>query len=210
MNERHRNPWPGLDEKLTVKQMLTDPFCDHWSECHHFFERLIRISGLPEDMKEDVVQNAMLTVSRSLSTFRFDCKLSTWLVYIARSRITDAQRDLNRYKKQVVAQSEVPNDEENETDTFTIEAQYTTEEECVIRENISEAMKALQEYVSNHSKPIRNRQILQKIMLDQYTYEEAAKELGVNAPVIRYIVHAAQLAVREWFDNNSSKAEPTL
>jgi len=209
MQERPRDKWPGPDEKQTVVQMLTDPYCDHWNECHQFLERVIQLSRLPVDMQEDVIQNAVLSVVRNLSTFRFDCKFSTWLVYVARSRITDAQRDLNRYKKQFIAQSEAPYNEENETDTFTIEAQHTTEEECIIRENISEAMKALQEYVSAHSKPARNRQILQKIMLDQYTYEEAAKELGVNAPVIRYIVHAAQRAVHERFDNHSSKAGPT-
>src|SRR5713226_3444987 len=168
MNERLHNSWPGPDDKPVVNQMLADPYSHQWSECRSFFERLKQIRDIPEDTREDVVQNAMVTVSRSLPAFRFDCKFSTWLVYVARSRITDAQRDLNRYKKQFIAQSEAPYNEENETDTFTIEAQHTTEEECIIRENISEAMKALQEYVSAHSKPARNRQILQKIMLDQY------------------------------------------
>jgi RNA polymerase sigma factor (sigma-70 family) len=188
MRERTPDKWPGPDDKQTVNQMLTDPYCDHWRECRSFFERLIQISSLPEDMKEDVVQNAMLSGIKNLSTFRFDCKLSTWLTYIARSRIADATRDIARINKQIIVQIEPLDDEENQTNTHTIKAPHTTEEICIIRENLSEVMSALREYLSDHAKPERNGQILLKVLFEQYTIQEVAKEFDVNVPVIRYIV----------------------
>jgi RNA polymerase sigma factor (sigma-70 family) len=188
MHERTRNKWPGPDEKQVVTQMLTDPYCDHWSECHHFFERLIQVSRLPEDMREDVAQNAVLSVINNLSAFRFDCKFSTWLVYVARSRITDARRDLARANKQTSIPSEPLDDEGNEISAFVFQEPHTPEEMCILHENLAEVVSALREYLSQHANPERNRQILQKYFWEQYTVEEIARELGVNAPVVRYTI----------------------
>jgi RNA polymerase sigma factor (sigma-70 family) len=190
MQERPRNKWPGPDEKQVVTQMLTDPYCDHWSECRSFFERLIQISRLPEDMREDVAQNAVLSVINSLYTFRFDYKFSTWLVYVARSRITDARRDLARTNKQTSIPSDPVDDEGNEISISAFQEPHTPEEICILHENLAEVVSAMREYLSQHANYERNWQILQKYFLEQYTVEEIVRELGVNAPVIRYIINS--------------------
>ncbi len=197
MKEWSGDPWPGPDDKLIVAQMLADPSSHHWNECHTFFEHVIRANNLPVDLRDDVVQNAMFTVMRSLPTFHYECRLRTWLGMIANSRIVDAWRNHARKNRQIIPLDNPPGDEESGTGILKINAPQTTEGECIIREELREAISVLREYLNTHAKSERNRQILQKVLLEEYTFEEAAQELGVNAPVIRYVVRSVQRYLRE-------------
>jgi RNA polymerase sigma factor (sigma-70 family) len=192
MQERPRNKWPGprSDDEQTVNEMLNDPNCHHWSECHQFFERLVKLSRVPVDIHDDVVQNALLSVINYLPTFRFDCKFSTWLVYILRSRIVDAMRDLVRANKQVLIPGELLDDDGNDTVILAFQDLHTPEELCISHEELDEVVSAMREYLSNHTNRERNRQILQKFFLYQYTVAEIARELGVNIPVVRSVISA--------------------
>src|SRR5579859_2271955 len=190
MQERPRNKWPGPDEKQVVTQMLTDPYCDHWRECHLFFVHLNQLSRLPEDMHEDVAQNALLSVINNLPAFRFDCKFSTWLVYVARSRITDARRELTRANKQISIPNEPLDDDGNEPGELVFQEPHTPEEICIQHENLAEFVSALRVYINQHANPERNWQILEKHFLEQYTVDEIARVLGVNAPVVRYTINS--------------------
>lgn len=197
MTEWSRNPWPGPDDKLVVDQMLADPYSHRWNECRRFFEQLVQASDLPVDLREDVVQNAMFTVMRSLPGFHYECRLKTWLGMIAHSRIVDAWRDRIRNNQWISPPNGPSGDEESETGILKINTPQTTEGECIIREKIREVMRVLREYINTHANAERNRQILQKVLFDQFTFEEAAQELGVNAPVVRYVVRSAQRYLRE-------------
>lgn len=191
MDERPRDKWPGprSKDKQTVTEMLNDPNCHHWSECYQFFERAVKLSRLPVDKREDVVHNAFLTVMTYLHTFRFDSKFSTWLMYILRSRIADAMRELIRANKHILIPGDPP-DDDNETDLSAFQDSLSPEEICIAREAVDEVLRAMGEYISKHANRERNMRILLLHFFEQYTIAEIAKELGMKEPAVRAVIIA--------------------
>lgn len=87
-----------------------------------------------------------------------------------------------------------PDDPHDEIDADTTK---TTEDVCITRDDLRKALVALQEYVSTHANPIRNGRILDMVMFEGHSLEEAAKAVECSAPVASYIVRSAQRYVRE-------------
>ncbi len=204
------NSWPGPDDKLVVTEMLADPSSPHWKECNHFFERLIQVSDLPESDKDDVVQDAMLSVIKYLPSFRYECRLQIWLARIANSRKIDMYRRQARLKRNISPTNNFSDDEEDENELAKISASFTTEDECLMREAVREAYSGVLEYLGDHANPERNRQILQRVMLAQYSSQEAAEELGLPVPVVRYVVRSVQRYLRERTNQESPPPEPII
>lgn len=210
MKGRINNNWPGPDDKLVVTEMLNNPSSPHWKECSSFFEHLIQVSNVPEASKDDVVQNAMLSVLKYLPSFRYECRLYIWLARIANSRITDAYRRQKLLNQHISLQNNCSNDEEYENELVNISAPLTTEDECLLYEAIREAFAGMTEYLNAHANPERNRQILQRILLEDYSSQETAEELGVPIPVMRYVVRSVQRYLRERMREVPPPAEPTI
>lgn len=84
-----------------------------------------------------------------------------------------------------------------EYDEIDADTTKTTEEVCIMRDDLRKALAALQEYVSTHANAIRNQRILDMVLLEGHSLEEAAKAVGCSAPVASYIVRSAQRFVRE-------------
>jgi RNA polymerase sigma factor (sigma-70 family) len=209
MKGRINRDWPGADDKLVVTEMLNDPSSPHWKECRRFFEHFIQVSSVPEANKDDVVQDAMLSVIRYLPSFRYECRLYIWLTRIANSRITDAYRGQKLLNQHISLQNNFSNDEEYENEILKISAPLTTEDECLIHEAIRETYAGMTEYLNAHANPERNRQILQRMLLEQYSSQEAAEELGVPIPVMRYVVRSVQRYLRERTREAPPPPEPT-
>jgi len=91
--------WPGDNDRDVVRQMLEDPLSLHWQHCRDFIVRLVRKLNVPVDRQDDVVQDIMLTVVRNLHSFEHNCKLTTWVVKVARWRTNDLYRELGHTKK---------------------------------------------------------------------------------------------------------------
>lgn len=194
MLERPRDKWPGprSNDKQTVKEMLNDLECHHWSECRQFFERSLRLSDLPVDTHEDVVQNAILTVMNYLPTFRFDCKFSTWLIFIARSRIADAKRELARARHILIPVDLHPpeGDDGNETNQLVLQDSFLPEDICIARETVDEVVRAMHVYINKHANRERNMWILHLHFFEQYSVAEIAKELHMKEPTVRAVINA--------------------
>ena len=208
--EKSRNLWPGQDERSVVAEMLKNPKSAHWNECRSFLMRLVNASNLPSDLKEDAVQSAMVSVIRNLSNFHYQCKLTTWLGIIANTRVIDLQRDQTRESKWISPQIDHPEDAEIEVDRFTINTSKTTEEESLIREELREVLNEMQNYIKSHANPIRNRRILQMVLFEGYSIEETARQLGVPAPVVGYVVRSIQHYLREKMRHEPSLLEPIV
>jgi RNA polymerase sigma-70 factor, ECF subfamily len=192
--------WPGLDDKLVVAEMLRNPQSDHWTGCHKFITRLIGKlrPHLPFDLREDALQETMASVHNGLPNFRFDSKLTTWLASIARHRVIDVERKYTAIIFQEVHMKDTPDDREESLDTFPANLARMPEEEFLTRENLKEIIAEIEAFIKKHAKTERNRQILQMVLLDDYSCEETARILGVNAPVVSHVVRSARGHLREW------------
>ncbi len=192
-------PWPEANDKGVVEEMLRDPQSGQWYECREFVRKRIQIQAknISQDYWDDLVQDTMIRIDKSLPTFQYHCTLKTWIVGIIRSCIIDAYRKFIRAGQLIAFLSEAHDDIEREGDTFTANMTRTIEDECILRNELVEAIAALQEYLSTHLNPERNGQILKMVLFESRSLEEAAQVVGCSAPVAGYVVRSAQRYVRE-------------
>src|SRR5438105_753865 len=122
MAKRSSNDWPGPDDKMVVTEMLDNRQSPHWEECYHFLEHLIQVSNLPEDHKQDVTQDAFLSVMKYLPSFHYECRLRTWLGRVAYSRIMDTYRRQTRHNRLFPPPKNPSGDGENENEQLEIHA----------------------------------------------------------------------------------------
>jgi RNA polymerase sigma factor (sigma-70 family) len=203
MKEHQYLPWPRVDDRTVVEEMLRDPRSGQWFECHEFVKRLVQsqAKNIPQDHWDDLVQETMIRVDKSLLTFKDQCTLRTWLFGIVRSCIIDAYRKFKRAGQFMAPLGDPHDDGESEEDAFTINTPDNTSEivenELIVHDELKNALAALQEYVSIHAKPARNGQILDMVILQGCSIEEAAKATACSASVAGYTVRSAQQYVRE-------------
>jgi len=191
--------WPGADDRLVVEEMLRDSRSGQWYECREFVKKRIQIQAknIPQDHWEDIVQDAMIRVDKYLPTFQYQCSLRTWVFGIVRSCIIDAYRKFTGVGQFIIPLGDPHDDIEREGEAFTANALGTVEDECIIHDDLNKALAALQEYVYTHANSIRNGRILDMVIFEGRSLEEAAKAVGCSAPVASYVVRSAQRYVRE-------------
>ena len=199
MHERPHPKWPDLDDRVIVAEMLANPNSNHWFECRNFIQKVVQIRGttIPDYFKEDIVQNTMISVVTGLANFHFDCKLTHWLAIIANNRIIDIGRK-HSYVSQWIAPPNNPSrDTEDETEALKVPDPKTTEEKCLIREELYEVHKELLAYLLTRLHPERDYRILIMAWIDRLSHEEIASRIGVSAPVVGYVVRSAQSYLRK-------------
>lgn len=197
MHERSHPRWPDLDDRAIVAEMLADPNSRHWSECHNFIQRVVRSATIPDYFKQDVVQNTMISVVIGLPNFHFDCKLTRWLAIIANHRIIDTGRKHSSDSQWIPPPNNSSRDTEDEAEPLNISDPQTTEEKCLIREELYEANKELLAYLPTRLHPERDLRILHMAWLDGLSHEEIARRVGVSAPVVGYVVRSTQSYLRK-------------
>jgi RNA polymerase sigma factor (sigma-70 family) len=146
--------------------------------------------------REDIVQEAMLRIHRYLPAFRFNCSLRTWVFNIVRSCIIDTYRK-SKHAAEFHALVDPYNDLELEDEVLIASMPITVEDECILRDELRRVMIALQEFVSLHANPARNRVILDMVIFEDRSLEETAQAVGCSAPVVGYVVRCARRFVRE-------------
>ena len=194
--EKPGNQWPGQDDRTVVKQMLANPDSHHWTECHNFIHKIVQTANLPPYLKEDVVQNIMMSVVTGLPNFHFNSRLTYWLYTIGTNRIIDMARKHLLESQWTVIPATPPDDTENEADIVKVHAPKTTEEECLIHEELHEVGQAILEHLKSRFNPARDRQILKLAWIDRLSHEEIANQIGVSAPVVGYVIRTAQTHLR--------------
>ena len=196
---KHYLPWPGADDRIVVEEMLRDTRSGQWYECREFVKKLVQsqAKNIPQDHWDDLVQDAMIRVDKSLLTFQYQCKLRTWIFGIVRSCIIDVYRKFKRAGLLMAPPSDPHDDVDCEGNSFNTNFPGTVEDECIVRDELNEALAALQEYVSTHANPLRNGRIVDMVIFEGRSLEEAAKTVGCSAPVASYVVRSARRFVRE-------------
>jgi RNA polymerase sigma factor (sigma-70 family) len=191
-------PWPGADDRIVAEEMLRDHSSGQWHECYVFVRKLVHVQAknISNDHWDDIIQDAMIRIHKYLPTFQYQCAFRTWLFGIVRSCIIDDYRKSTRAGPHMVPLGDPHEDAEHEGDTFTANTPRTVEDICIMHDELDKALTALQEYVSTHANPIRNRRILYMVVFEGRSLEEVAKVVGCSSPVVGYVVRSAQRYVR--------------
>jgi RNA polymerase sigma factor (sigma-70 family) len=191
--------WPGADERVVVGEMLKNPEARQWYECSEFVRRTVEMKArnIPEDQREDIVQKVMIRIHHYLPHFQFRCSLRTWLFDIIQSCIADAYRQLKHTGEHMTSLGDSSEDTEHEDGILTLHTTLTVEDEYMVRDELEKALAALEEYISTHAHPARNRQILHMVLFEGHMLQEAARAAGCSAAMASYVLHSAQRYVRE-------------
>ncbi len=191
--------WPGANERAIVAEMLRDGKSGQWFECREFVRKIIegRAKNIPPERRDDIVQDVMIRVDHYLPDFQFRCSLKTWLFIIIQSCIADSHRKLTHDSEHVTSLVASSQDPEQEDGILTVPAPVTVEDEYIVRDELAKALAALQEYISTHPHPDRNRHILHMVLVEGRSMEEAARAGGCSAAMASYIVRSAQRYARE-------------
>ena len=195
--EQQKASWPEAYDRIVVEQMLRHSPVQ-WHACQEFVMRLVRnqTKNIAPDHWEDIMQDAMVRIHKSLPNFKYECALKTWLYGIVRNCIIDDYRK-TRQTRQPTSLDELYDDPEHEGNTVVAGMTGTVEDEYITHDELGKAVSALREYVSTHAKPARNGQILEIVLFEGYSIEEAAKVVGCSAAVVGYVVRSGQRYVRE-------------
>jgi RNA polymerase sigma factor (sigma-70 family) len=192
-------PWPGADDRIVVEEMLRDRSSGQWYECYIFVSKLVHVQAknISNDHWDDIVQDAMIRLDKSLAIFQYHCAFRTWIFGIVRSCIIDVYRKSRRAAQYMAPLSDPHDDVEHEGDGFSTNTPRTVEDMCITRDELDKALLALQEYVSIHANSRRNGRILYMVLFDGHSLEKTAEAVGCSAPVVGYVVRSAQRYVRE-------------
>jgi len=198
-NEQPYLPRPGIDERTVAKEMISDQYPEHWEECSKFVKRRVhaKAKNIPDSLHEDIIQEAMYKVTKSLEHFRFECTLKTWVNLIIERCIIDEHRRLRNEERSHVPLTDQSNESDLEGEGLTTSEVKSAEDALMTNDEIRNGWAACLEYASTHANPIRNQLIIWMVIHEGKTHAEAARAAGCNAPVVGYVVREAQRYARE-------------
>ena len=197
--------WPGPDENAIINEMLKNPDSPHWRWCQDYVTSLVmkQAVNIPIDLREEITMNAMYRIVRYLPDFKRQSRLTTWIGAIVRSCIVDASREARRASATLIPTPEDAfDDAEDELDNPEyLSPEFVTslpsETNILIQEELQEIAAAVQEFVALHANQERNSTILRMVLFQDYSVEDTARVLGINAPVVSYVVRSARRFIRE-------------
>ncbi len=198
LNQQHYDQWPGPFDNPVIDAMLHND-SHNWSECQAYVNRLVlsMASNFPVDVKEEIVQNTMLSIVRYLPNFKRDCRLTSWIVQIVRTRIADAGREQKKLNLRHTPHPNNPEEDDgNDKYIEKIRSPRTAEEECVLQEELQESIKDLVIYLSTHANSERNIHIL-TMHLDGLSQKDIARMLHIPAANVGYTIRTLQGFLRE-------------
>jgi RNA polymerase sigma factor (sigma-70 family) len=191
--------WPGADERSIVEEMIRDRESQHWEACSEFVKRRVyaKAKNIPNNYRDEISQEAMCKIAKSLPTFQFQCALKTWLIPIIEHCIIDMHRKLRILGPFSVPLGDPLNENDREGEVIAVSEARSAEDMTMINAELRNAVAALVEYANSHSHPTRDWLIIQLAIFEGRTHQEIAKIVGCNAPVVGYVVREAQRYVRE-------------
>lgn len=143
---------------------------------HRLFSICVRVLGSPADA-EDAVQETLLRLARSASSFRGDAQLSTWLYRVARNVCTDHVRYAAR-------RPATPVEDIGELPQAGVADDLVTAHDTA--RTIADALARLDE---------RSRTLVLLVGVDGLSYAEAAEVVGVAVGTAKSRVSRARAAL---------------
>ena len=146
-------------------------------KCSPFVYNLCQKWCRPPIESEDITQNALIKISKNLSSFKFDSKFSTWVYSLTYNVFLDEYRKVKRREK-IAPQSELQEDAINKNDG--------TEEDQ------SELLASVLGMLSEDHKAI-----LLLIDLEELSYVEAAQALNIEVGTVRSRLARARISFKD-------------
>ena len=156
-----------------MKQLLAELFEKYYIDVYTYLYSLCHDASLSEDLASDV----FLEVVKSISTFRGQSDIKTWLISIARHRWLTY---LKRKKRQVQSIHELYN---------TAELGAT--------DAVNEAAELIQELLSGESTLTRD---LVQMRIDGYSYYEIASKHKISENSARVVYFRAKSKIRKYLE----------
>ncbi len=200
------NAWSKLKEPGVVQEMLSNADSHYWTLCYELIPLMVRKAmlraHLPSSLEEDIIQQVMEALVRDLSHLRKEGSFIAWLAQVVASKVVDAQRYSIRRDRPCTSLEQLK-DDEGEIEYFAVPAIRATESECLIREQLREAIAKLRMFLALHRKAGRNAEILHAVLLDDRKCADVARELEIDCQVVRYVVSMARryLLVQEFAED---------
>jgi len=197
----HFLSWPGTDDRVVVAEMLRDNFSEHWFECREFIRKQVlkRAGNIAQQDRDDVVQEIMGRVHLGLSTFHFGSRLTTWLMSIITHCIIDAYRKAKRTDQAPISSifPGEPHETGEQEPAMQLASALEVEDVCIVHDQLEIGINALKAYIKTHAHRERNGKILDMVIVQGDSLEEAANAVGCSAAVAGYVVRQAQLYARQ-------------
>jgi RNA polymerase sigma factor (sigma-70 family) len=192
-------PRPGMDERAVAAEMMSNQHPQHWAECRKFVKRRVyaKAKNIPVDLHEDIIQEVMYKVTKSLEHFDFRCSFKNWVNIIVEHCIIDAHRKVQHEVPYHSHPADPSGENDHESEEPGTSAEKSAEDAFIINDEIRNGKAALLEYADAHSNPTRDRLIIRMVIDEGYSHMEAAIAAGCNAPVVGYVVRQAQRYARE-------------
>lgn len=196
--EKIPRPWSELNKATVLADLRSNRHSEHWGTCYEFVRFFINkhFSQFSPQVREEVVQDVLLSVHKNLNTFRGQSQFTTWLATITRNRAIDILRQPQNTQVPDTLLDVLAESQEDSAHHPVPMAPKNPETLILLNERLQEVHSALEEFICLHRKVQRNRQILQLVLYDGYSQEEAAQKLGVSAPVVGHVVRSARAYVR--------------
>lgn len=155
-----------------MKQLLAELFEKYYIDVYTYLYSLSHDASLSEDLASDV----FLEVVKSISTFRGQSDIKTWLFSIARHKW---YAYLKKKKRQVQTES--------------IHDLYDSAE-FGIQDDINEVAEMIQEILSSESELTRN---IVRMRLDGYSYYEIAAKHNISENSARVVYFRAKSKIKK-------------
>lgn len=194
MPESPHIQWPGYDDRSVVTEMLANGLSPHWEKCENYVLRYIqrKFPSLQAHLQNEAKQETMVAIHLSLAEFRFESRLTTWVVTIARHKVIDIQRKLKIDDQWMISSKDDPENSETEENIFRIDVSSSPVENLLIIEELEEIRAALHEFIEQHKHQARNTLIIRLVMYEERSCEETARILQLKAPLVSYVVREAR------------------
>lgn len=188
---------PPPDDSLATRGTLLARLkhwddADSWDDFARTYERLIigvaRKSGLTDAEAQDVLQEVLLSVARTIASFEHDARrgsFKSWLLNLTRWRITDQLRKRAGLPP-VSPRSDRPPEQTATVERVVDPAQAALEQAWEQEWQLS-VMEAALDRVRRKVKP-KHFQIFDLYNLRHWTPPQVARELGVSQMQV-YLVH---------------------
>lgn len=165
-----------------MKQLLAELFEKYYIDVYTYLYSLCHDASLSEDLASDV----FLEVVKSISTFRGQSDIKTWLFSIARHRWFTY---LKRKKRQVQTES--------------IHELYDTAELGAM-DAVNEAAELIQELLSGESTLTRD---VVQMRIDGYSYYEIASKHKISENSARVVYFRAKSKIRKYLEKEGFRYE---
>lgn len=177
-------PPAALDQELLFRQLIND----HQRRLYRF---VIKYIDHPDDAA-DITQQAFVEAARTISSFRGDSKLSTWLFGIAmnmvRNYLSRAPHRVHKF--------------ETDDSLLAVASSEPDPSDCLVqKELLMLAERAFGELPSEMS------EVLGLVAIDEISYQEAADLLDIPLGTVRSRVSRARAVMRAQFEQAGVKLQ---